>query len=153
LSLPTTTFAAERGRVVGTVTDPNGEKVAGARVALRDASGAIIYQARTDDDGQFSISNVPTGSYRVAVEAPGFTQSQTTSVDVRAGNSEIVAVRLDVAAITDQLVITATRTEVPANELGESISVVAAEELTRRNQSLVSEALRSVPGMAVVQTG
>ena len=153
LSLASTAFAAERGRVVGSVTDPNGGNVAGARVALRDTSGAVAYQTRTDGDGQFSILSVAEGRYRVAVEAPGFTQSQPTSVDVRAGVSETVAVRLDVAAITDQLVITATRTEVPANELGGSVSVIASEDLTRRNQSLVSEALRSIPGLAVVQSG
>lgn len=153
LSLSSTTFAAERGRVVGSVTDPNGAKVAGARIALRDTSGAVVYQARTDGDGQFSISSVAEGRYRVAVEAAGFIQSQPTSVDVRAGASEIVAVRLDVAAITDQLVVTATRTEVPANELGGSVSIITGEDLTRRNQPLVSETLRSLPGLAVVQTG
>ena len=153
LSLSSITLAAERGRVVGSVTDPNGGKVAGARVALRDISGAVVYQARTDGDGQFSIQSVAEGRYRVAVEAAGFTQSQPTSVDVRAGASEIVAVRLDVAAITDQLVITATRSELPANEFGGSVSVIASEDLTRGNQALVSEALRSVPGLTVVQTG
>jgi vitamin B12 transporter len=154
LSLSSPTLAAERGRVVGSVTDPNGGKVAGARVALRDTSGAVVYQTRTDGDGQFSILSVAEGRYRVAVEASGFTQSEPASVDVRAGASDtIVAVRLDVAALTDQLVITATRTEVPANEFGGSVSVIASEDLMRRNQSLVSEALRSIPGFAVVQSG
>lgn len=153
LSLSSTTFAAERGRVVGSVTDPNGGKVAGARVALRDTSGAVVYQARTDGDGQFSILSVAEGRYRLAVEAAGFTQSQPASVDVRAGASETLALRLDVAAITDQLVITATRTEAPVNEFGGSVSVIASEDLSRGNQSLVSEALHSIPGLAVVQTG
>ena len=51
LTLPSITFAAERGRVVGSITDPNGGKIAGARIALRDTSGAVVYQARTDVDG------------------------------------------------------------------------------------------------------
>src|SRR6476661_8705511 len=72
LSLSSITLAAERGRVVGSVTDPSGGKVAGARVALRDTSGAVVYQARTDGDGQFSIESVAEGRYRVAVEAAGF---------------------------------------------------------------------------------
>ncbi|MEK6324401.1 MAG: TonB-dependent receptor [Acidobacteriota bacterium] len=153
LSLSSITSAAERGRVVGSVTDPNGGKVAGARVALRDASGAAVYQARSDSEGRFSISGVAEGRYRVAVEADGFGQSQPAAVDVRAGESEIVVVRLDVAALSDHLVITATRTEAPTNELGGSVSVIASEDLKRGNQTLVSEALRSVPGLAVVQSG
>lgn len=153
LSLSSSTLAAERGRVIGTVTDPDGGKVAGALIALRDATGAVVHQARTDGDGQFSILDVPEGRYKVAVEASGFALSQPASVDVRAGASETLTLRLDVAAITDQLVITATRTEMPASELGGSISVIASEDLTRHNQSFFSEALRSIPGLAVVQSG
>ena len=145
--------SADGGRVVGSIVDPSGAKVAGARIVLRDAAGVVVYQSRSDGDGQFSISNVAEGRYKVTVEAPGFTQSKPASVDVRAGSSEIVAVRLDVAAISDQLVVTATRTEAPTNELGGSVNVISEEDLKRGNQSLVSEALRSVPGLAVVQTG
>ncbi|MFY9555942.1 MAG: TonB-dependent receptor [Blastocatellia bacterium] len=146
-------IAAETGRVSGTILDPSGAKIAGARVALRDAAGLVVYQARTDSEGQFSIPDVVEGRYRVAVEAIGFTQAKPSAVDVRAGGSELVAVRMDVAAISDQLVITATRTEAPANELGGSVSVISSEDVTRGNKSIVSEALRSVPGIAVVQTG
>src|SRR2546426_3549028 len=99
LSLSSITFAAERGRVVGSVTDPNGGKVAGARVALRDASGAVVYQTRTDADGQFSILSIAEGHYRVAVEAAGFSQPQPASVEVRAsGGHTIVAPRPDAPA-------------------------------------------------------
>jgi outer membrane cobalamin receptor len=153
LSVTSITYAGERGRVVGSVTDPNGEKVAGALVALRDATGALAYRTTTNGDGEFSIQRVTEGRYRVAVEAAGFVQSQPTSVDVRAGQSENLSLRLNVAAISDQIVITATRTEMPSSESGGSVSVTASEDLMRRNQSLVSETLRSIPGFAVVQTG
>jgi outer membrane cobalamin receptor len=62
-------------------------------------------------------------------------------------------VRLEVAAISDQLVITAMRTETAISELGGSVSVIAAEDLKRGNHSLISEPLRLIPGLAVVQTG
>ncbi|HLF84021.1 MAG TPA: carboxypeptidase-like regulatory domain-containing protein, partial [Blastocatellia bacterium] len=56
LSLTSTAIAAsERGRVVGSVTDPAGAKIAGARVTLRDATGAVVSQGSTDNEGQFSI--------------------------------------------------------------------------------------------------
>src|SRR3982074_3044299 len=55
--------ATAGGRVEGSVTDPSGAKLAGARVLLRDATGLIAYQARSDDEGQFAIGDVAAGRY------------------------------------------------------------------------------------------
>jgi outer membrane cobalamin receptor len=143
----------ERGRVEGSVTDPSGAKIAGARVTLRDLAGAPLYQGRTDNEGRFSISDVAEGRYALKVDAPGFLQPEMVKVYLRPGATESVDVRLEVAAITDQLVITATRTETATTELGGSISVIINDDLRRANQSLVSEPLRLIPGLAVVQSG
>ncbi|HSO73685.1 MAG TPA: TonB-dependent receptor, partial [Blastocatellia bacterium] len=145
--------AAELGRVSGVVVDSSGAKVAGARVALRDAAGVAAHQARTDSEGQFSIAAVAEGRYRVTVEADGFTQSQEAAVDLRPGATETVSVRLDVSAISDQIVVTATRTETASGELAGSVTVLTSEGLRRENQSLISESLRSAPGLSIAQTG
>ncbi len=145
--------ASDLSRVEGNVSDQSNAKVGRARVMLRDAAGVIQYETRTDEDGHFSLSNVADGSYRVSVESPGFTQTREIRVEVSGGIARTVEVRLDVAAISDQLVITATRTQTASSELGGSVSVISSDDLKRSNQSLVSEALRSVPGLAVVQTG
>ena len=134
--------ASEHSRIEGNVRDQANAKVAGARVTLRATAGVTQYETRSDEDGQFSISNVPDGNYRVTVESPGFTQTHEVRVELRAGVTTTVDVRLDVAAITDQLVITATRTETASSELGGSVSVTTSEDLKRGNQSLISEALR-----------
>src|SRR6185503_8471254 len=153
LSLASVASAAGRGRIEGSVTDSSGDKIVGARIALRDRAGVISYQTRTDGEGQFKINDVAPGRYAIRVEATGFTQSSEINIDLREGATETVAARLDVAAISDQVVITATRTATPANELGGSISVITSENLTRANQTPVSESLRLVPGLSVAQTG
>jgi vitamin B12 transporter len=145
--------ASPLGRVEGNVTDQSNAKIGGARVTLRNRAGVIQYETRTGEDGRFSISNVSDGIYRVSAESPGFTQTSDISVDVRGDDAETVEVRLDVAAIADQLVITATRTQTASSELGGSVSVIAGEDLKRVNQLHISEALRSVPGLSVAQTG
>jgi vitamin B12 transporter len=152
-SLSIATASTHGGDLVGSVIDPSGAKIPGARVLLRDETGVIVYQSRSGSDGQFSFSNIAEGKYRLSVEAAGFIQPRIPIVDVRSGARENIEVRLEVAAISDQLVITATRTEALKNEFGGSIDVISAEDLNRENQSSVSEALRSVPGLAVVQSG
>ena len=51
------------------------------------------------------------------------------------------------------MVVTATRTEVPLNQLTTSLTVITNEELRERQAELVSEVLRDVAGVNVVQTG
>jgi vitamin B12 transporter len=50
-------------------------------------------------------------------------------------------------------VITPTRTELPANRFGGTVRVITAEEIRQSNETTVSELLRRVPGVDVVQTG
>jgi vitamin B12 transporter len=51
------------------------------------------------------------------------------------------------------VVVTATRTEVPLNQLTTSLTVITAEDIRERQAELVSEVLRDVAGVNVVQTG
>jgi vitamin B12 transporter len=146
-------LAHSTNTVEGTVSDQSNAKIARARVSLRDRAGLIRYETRTDELGKFTVANVADGRYSLLVESPGFTQSAEIVVEVSAGDKRAIEVRLDVAAVSDQLVITATRTQTASNELGGSVSVIGMDALDRGNQSLVSETLRLVPGLAVVQTG
>src|SRR6185503_5789929 len=88
--------AAEGGRIEGSVIDPSGAKVAGARVALRNEAGIVAYETRADSEGQFKIADVAAGRYTIAIEAAGFAQSSEEKLDVRAGATETIAVRLNV---------------------------------------------------------
>jgi outer membrane cobalamin receptor len=145
--------SGQGGRVEGTVIDPEGAKVAGALVALRSPAGVIRYQTRSDENGSFLLAGVAAGRYALAVEAPGFSQAEKMFIDVSPGDAERRTVRLDVAAVTDAVVITATRTETFAEELGGSVSVIKSGDFLRSGQSLISEPLRLVPGISIAQTG
>lgn len=145
--------AAQGGRLEGVISDQAGAKIGGARVVVHDAAGAIVAETRADDGGRFKIDEVAAGRYTVVAEAPGFAQNGVVTVDVTAGGTADLDLRLGIAAITDRVVVTATRTAAPSSELGGSVSTLTSEALTRTNQSLVSEALRSTPGLVVAQTG
>lgn len=147
------TAAPARGRVEGAVTDPSGAKVVGARVSLRDTTGVIAHRGRTDDEGHFAIGDVAAGRYTVNVEASGFSQSKAITVEVQSGTTENANVQLEISAISDHLFVTATRTESTIGELAGSGSVITDTDLRQANHSSISEPLRLIPGLAVVQTG
>jgi vitamin B12 transporter len=53
----------------------------------------------------------------------------------------------------DPVITTATRNEVPPDEVASSVTVITAEEIERKQYRLVSEALRDVPGLDVRRNG
>lgn len=53
----------------------------------------------------------------------------------------------------EPMVVTATRTQIPMEEVGSSMSVITAKDLAQRQGMSVLEVLRSVPGVDVVQSG
>jgi vitamin B12 transporter len=153
LALSSISIAAARtGKIEGTVKDPSGSVLMQARIILRDRSGALVYQASTNSKGQFSVE-VNEGNYSLSVEASGFSQPEKVVIDVQAGETKTADVQLVVTAIADHLVVTATRTPTPADEIAGSVSVITQEDLQRGNQSQVLEPLRLIPGLAVLQSG
>ncbi|MGH7151758.1 MAG: carboxypeptidase regulatory-like domain-containing protein, partial [Planctomycetota bacterium] len=90
------------GAVSGTVTDPNGRGVAGARVSIEldptrmFGSAPLLFQeAKTDDQGRYRLGGLPEGKFRVLASAEGWREGRSEEFEARHGESaERVDVRL-----------------------------------------------------------
>jgi vitamin B12 transporter len=56
-------------------------------------------------------------------------------------------------AEAEQVVVSATRFDIPLDESPASVSVISSQDLEQKQIQRVSDALREVPGVSVVQTG
>jgi outer membrane receptor protein involved in Fe transport len=130
----------------GTIVDPTGAAIPGARVEF--AAGSFSRTVYTGNDGSFSIDDPPPGTYSLRVTAAGF-QLHTSSVSVP---SDAVRIALALAPRADDLVVTATRVETPLNMLGASVTVVDREDIAHQQAAPVYELLRDVPGLSVANT-
>jgi hypothetical protein len=63
---------AQKGRISGQVTDPEGKAITGAAVHVVAADGSLQRDAKTDASGMYAVAGLPAGSYMVVVEAEGF---------------------------------------------------------------------------------
>jgi hypothetical protein len=95
-----------RGAVRGRVTDPNGASIAGAQVKLIEEGTNEIRIVKADKSGDFTISLLRPGSYRLEVEAEGFRKSAQTLV-VRVNQEARLDVILEVTAVTAPVIIVA----------------------------------------------
>ena len=77
------------GSVFGTITDPSGAAVAGAKVTVTSVGKNISEQATTNADGNYSVTHLIPDVYTVKAEAPGFKAFQTANVVVSADTSTL----------------------------------------------------------------
>lgn len=115
------------GSLIGTVTDSSGAAVSRARIVVQQ-QGPTRREAVSNERGEFGLTDLVTGDYLLTVEAEGLSQvngAQKFRVD---GNTAThVSVRLQVAAIRDALIVSATRTEMSASESPSSVYVISRE--------------------------
>src|SRR5947199_10260616 len=62
----------DRGRIEGTVKDPNGAVVPGAKVQVVNVETNSRLDYETNEVGIYLASNLPVGSYRIVVSKEGF---------------------------------------------------------------------------------
>jgi hypothetical protein len=58
--------------ITGTITDPSGAAVPGAKVTATSQERGLTYDAETNDSGLYRIAQLPVGTYALKVEKSGF---------------------------------------------------------------------------------
>jgi Carboxypeptidase regulatory-like domain/TonB-dependent Receptor Plug Domain len=88
-----------RGTILGTVTDPQGAVVAGAKVTVHNIDTGLERATQTSADGSYSLPELPIGTYTVTVTQSGFQTAVTSNVAVNVAAEK----RVDVVFRTGQV--------------------------------------------------
>jgi hypothetical protein len=84
------------GTVQGTVTDPSGAVIPRASIRLHNERSGFDRTQSSDEQGQFTFTNVPFNTYHLDVSATGFA-SENRALDVRSVVGTSLQVALQVA--------------------------------------------------------
>src|SRR5438046_1904759 len=82
------------GTINGTVSDPSGAAVVGAKVVATNLNTGLTRDTSTANDGGYVFPLVPVGFYSIAVEAQGFHRFEQRGLEVRTDESATVPVSL-----------------------------------------------------------
>lgn len=138
--------------IIGNILDPVGAVVTDADVSLlRD--GSVVSSMKSDQDGDFTFAGLGAGQYLVRVKADGFDPQESTPVNLPSARTLGVHLILHVGALRQQIVVSDTGTSLPESQVGASVSVLDQSQLDAFNKLDLLDALRLVPGLAIVQTG
>src|SRR6201987_5345429 len=106
MSAPNSSAQAVFGSVIGTVTDGQGNAVAGAKVTVTSTTKSTVFETTTNDSGNFSVTHLIPDSYKVHVEATGFKAYDVGSVSVSADSSVNVDAQLQIGEVTQSIEVT-----------------------------------------------
>ena len=135
----------------GMVFDPSGRGVPGARVSLLTPL-AVLEERQTDARGRYRFPGLRGGAFRLAANQPGFS---TSSSEVQLGEGEVkqVDLHLELSALQEQVVVSASLGGALAPQIGSSVSILTRHEMDERGAQAVLEVFRGVPGVEVNQSG
>jgi hypothetical protein len=134
------------GRCSGTVLDPGGRAVAGARVELDSASGARL-RTTTGSDGAFRIDVPAWGAYTVRVAAKGFSPIER-KMDLSAATTELTLRLEAVAGAAEEVIVLADVSDIAIASPDPSEKVLVREELLDANPGRPGAPI-SIPGMPI----
>ena len=92
--------------VRGIVHDPQHRPIPGAAITLQSLNSAFALNTTSSRQGDFTLSNVPIGGYRLSVEASGFADF-TQTITIVSGSSPILHIPLSIAAAAASVTVTA----------------------------------------------
>ena len=141
---------AQTGGVAGMVVDQSGAALSGATVTLTAADLRRV--GVSDAVGTYRFAALPSGTYQVAVELPGFARARVADIAVTAGEVTIPPIALAIAGFDDTVVITASRIESRVLDAPATMTVIPASALVVAPATTFGDLLRGVPGLNVIQT-
>jgi outer membrane receptor protein involved in Fe transport len=125
----------------GTVVDQQALPIPGAQVVVTQQQGDL---RRTSSGDRFRVDGLAPGIYEVRVEASGFAPRVET-VDLRTAPQATLDIRLEAAGITEQVIVTPTRSEQVLGDVPASVTVLNSEEIRRSPAVVADDVLRQSP--------
>jgi len=129
ISLSAQTF---RGTILGTVTDPSGAVVAGAKVTVKNTGTGLERASETSGDGSYSIPELPIGTYNVTVTQSGFQTFVATGVTVDVATERRVDASLKTGEVSTRVEVSADQlpiVETTTNTLGGVLTAEAVQDM------------------------
>ncbi|MBL8176641.1 MAG: carboxypeptidase regulatory-like domain-containing protein [Bryobacterales bacterium] len=149
LSLPATLTAQQLSQVSGTVTDPSGAIVIGAKIRLESLSkGILVRETITEETGRYLFAQILPDRYKITASAPGLQDITIAGAVVQVATPARYDIAFEKAAgLTESITVTVESSQVNAVDasLGNTFG-------TRPIMQLPSFA-RNVAGFLALQPG
>ncbi len=137
----------QNGQFQGTVTDPSGAAVPNAKITITNASTGLSVTATTNATGLYSVKELPVGVYKVSVEAAGFKTYSDNGVQLDAGSTSLVNVKMVLGQTREVVEVTGEASQVNTEEAKLAVTIGATQiENLPLNGRNVYDLMQLAPG-------
>ncbi len=140
-------FAQATGSLTGTVKDQNEAVVQGTNITVKNTATNFTRNTTTNDEGRWTVTQLPVGTYSVAYEKEGFKKSISQNTQVEASVTRTVDVSLEVGAADIFVDITSDQPLVQAE------SATVSRQITGEQITRVPTSTRSFTGLLSSEAG
>lgn len=122
---------AATGSITGTVSDPAGAVVAGAAIEARNIDTGLVYPVASSATGNYTITQLPIGTYELTVKVQGFKTYTHTNLAVPAGAVIKEDVPLEVGTASQAVTVTeqASLLETESAEVAHNVTLSQLDNL------------------------
>jgi Carboxypeptidase regulatory-like domain/TonB-dependent Receptor Plug Domain len=138
------------GTIVGSVKDSSGAAVAGAVVTVHDNNkNTDVATAKTDQSGEYTVTELPVGTYTVTIKASGFKAYVANDVVLHVGDHRTLDAALEVGQVTEQVMVTTSEVPVETSTAAQSTTITGTQirELQLNNRNFL-QLVALQPGVA-----
>ena len=114
----------------GTVTDPTGASVPGAKVTATNKNTGFTRETETSAAGLYNLVRLPAGMYEISAAATGFKSASRNDVSLNVGSVVTLDFSMSVGAASEQVTVTA---DVPIVETTRSQTSTVVNEKNVRD--------------------
>ncbi len=101
---------ATTGSIYGHVTDPSKSAVPGAKVTATNQGTDITYSSVTDQQGYYTVPDLPPASYTVTITKDGFDTSSISDVVIVVDQKQLLDFQMTVGAVNTVVTVTSAPT-------------------------------------------
>ena len=147
LWVPAAFGQAVYGSILGTVTDPSGAAVNGAKVVVTSQTKNVSTETTTNESGNYSVTHLIPDVYSIRVEGTGFKTLEFKDITVSADTGTHIDGQFQVGSASEQVEVTAEAPQLKTDRADVSIefNARAVEDLPVLNRNFTSFELLS-PG-------
>jgi outer membrane receptor protein involved in Fe transport len=140
LAAPVARAQVTTAELTGRVTDQNGAAVPSATITARNTGTGLTRTAQTNEEGAYTITQLPPGTYDVTVEAPNFSRALSRALELNVGTRLTQNIILQAGQITETVEVSTTGAvvETTRSELGGVVTPVEVENLPLLNRTFAN---------------
>lgn len=145
-------WAQVSGRLSGSVTDPTGQVIVAAEIAVTNTGTAEQRLVQSNEAGNFVVAALPPGTYSINVQSEGFQSYEQTGIIISANQAlALGSIQLAIGAVTETVTVAAEGASVETDNAGVNALLTSnqMDGLMQRGRDIVA-LLTVLPGVAQV---